>query len=183
MKEETDGGEHRRKSCRVRQTRLLSLEKAESGFLPQKALRHFPQAGQKKIVHILPIKTWTLLVEVRNTLWWKFATFLHTHLRNTRLEENRFFCERSSLLRRDTTTNVVTSSGAMTTRGQKRRRGARDSLWDLVVKCDDICFKHILPRLNGTDVKFLYGVNSETRKLIKRSSRAGDLEKGFRVYE
>ena len=48
MKEETDGGEHRRKSCRVRQTRLLSLEKAESGFLPQKALRHFPQAGQKK---------------------------------------------------------------------------------------------------------------------------------------
>jgi hypothetical protein len=53
----------------------------------------------------------------------------------------------------------------------------------LVVKCDDICFKHILPRLNGTDVKFLYGVNSETRKLIKRSSRAGDLEKGFRVYE
>ena len=86
-------------------------------------------------------------------------------------------------MRRDTTTNVVTSSGAMTTRGQKRRRGARDSLWDLVVKCDDICFKHILPRLNGTDVKFLYGVNTETRKLIKRSSRAGDLEKGFRVYE
>ena len=42
---------------------------------------------------------------------------------------------------------------------------------------DDICFKHILPRLNGTDVKFLYGVNSETRKLIKRSSRAGDLER------
>ena len=73
--------------------------------------------------------------------------------------------------------NVVTSCGAMTT------RGARDSLRDLVVKCDDICFKHILPRLNGTDVKFLYGVNSETRKLIKRSSRAGDLEKGFRVYE
>ena len=27
-----------------------------------------------------------------------------------------------------------------------------------------------------TDVKFLYEVNSETRKLIKRSSRAGDLE-------
>jgi len=51
------------------------------------------------------------------------------------------------------------------------------------VNDDDICFKHILPRLNATDVKFLYGVNSETRKLIKRSSRAGDLEKGFKVKE
>ena len=48
---------------------------------------------------------------------------------------------------------------------------------------DDICFKHILPRLNATDVKFLYGVNTETRKLIKRSSRAGDLKKRFRVNE
>jgi len=75
------------------------------------------------------------------------------------------------------------SSGAMTTRAQKRRRGARDSLWDLVVKCDDICFKHILPRLNATDVKFLYGVNGETRKLIKRSTRADDLEKEFKIEE
>ena len=57
------------------------------------------------------------------------------------------------------------------TRAQKRRMGERDSLWDLIVKNDDICFKHILPRLNSNDVKFLYGVNTETRKLIKRSSR------------
>ena len=48
---------------------------------------------------------------------------------------------------------------------------------------DDICFKHILPRLNGSDVKFLYGVNSETRKLIERSSREGELKKGFKVRE
>jgi len=61
--------------------------------------------------------------------------------------------------------------------------GERDSLWDVVVKWDDICFKHILPRLNRTDVKFLYGVNSETRKLIKRSSRAGDLKWRFEVSE
>ena len=52
--------------------------------------------------------------------------------------------------------------------------GQRDSLWGVVVKWDDVCFKHILPRLNSTDVKFLYGVNTETRKLIKRSSRAED---------
>ena len=48
---------------------------------------------------------------------------------------------------------------------------------------DDICFKHILPRLNLNDVKFLYGVNSETRKLIKRSSRKGELKEKFKVEE
>ena len=68
----------------------------------------------------------------------------------------------------------------MKTRAQKRRIGERD-LWSLIVKCDDICFQHILPRLNSNDVKFLYEVNTETRKLIKRSSRAGDLKKKFRV--
>ena len=74
------------------------------------------------------------------------------------------------------------SSGVITTRAQKRRTGERD-VWDLIVNDDDICFQHILPRLNSTDVKFLYGVNTETRKLIKRSSRAGDLKKKFKVQE
>ena len=60
--------------------------------------------------------------------------------------------------------------------------GERD-LWGFVVNDDDICFQHILPRLNGTDVKFLYEVNSETRKLVKRSTRAGDLKKRFKVNE
>jgi hypothetical protein len=62
----------------------------------------------------------------------------------------------------------------------------RDSfllLWDVVVKCDDICFTHILPRLNRNDVKFLHGVNTETRALVKRSSRAGDLKKKFWIEE
>ncbi|CAL6323229.1 unnamed protein product [Bathycoccus prasinos] len=70
----------------------------------------------------------------------------------------------------------------VTTRAQKRRIGERN-LWSLIVKCDDICFTHVLPRLNATDVKFLYGVNKETRKLVKRSTRAGDLKKGFKVRE
>ena len=71
------------------------------------------------------------------------------------------------------------------TRARKRKvESQRDSfLWDVVVNNDDICFKHILPRLNGTDVKFLYGVNTETRKLIERSSRKGELKKRFRVSE
>jgi hypothetical protein len=50
-------------------------------------------------------------------------------------------------------------------------------------ECRDIVEKHILPRLNRTDVKFLYDVNTETRKLIKRSSRAGDLKERFDVRE
>ena len=57
------------------------------------------------------------------------------------------------------------------------------SLWDVIVKCDDICFTHILPRLNGTDLKFLYGVNGETRALVKRSSRKRELKKKYKVSE
>ena len=77
------------------------------------------------------------------------------------------------------------SSGAVPTRLGKRKVGRRDSLlWDLIVNNnDDICFTHIIPRLNGTDLKFFYEVNEETRALIKRSSRKGDLKKGFRVRE
>jgi hypothetical protein len=74
------------------------------------------------------------------------------------------------------------SATGVTTRGQKRRIGQRD-VWDLIVNDDDICFKHILPRLNSNDVKFLYGVNGETRKLIKRSSRKRELKKKFLIDE
>ena len=70
----------------------------------------------------------------------------------------------------------------VTTRAQKRRIGQRD-LWDVIVNNDDICFKHILPRLNGTDIKFLYGVNTETRALIQRSSRKEELEEAFKIAE
>ena len=73
-------------------------------------------------------------------------------------------------------------SSGVTTRAQKRRIGERE-VWSLIVNDDDICFQHILPRLNRTDVKFLYEVNTETRKLIKRSSREGDLKKKFKVEE
>ena len=64
-----------------------------------------------------------------------------------------------------------------------------DALWRLFRNagafsggvCRDVVEKHVLPRLNSNDVKFLYGVNTETRALIKRSSRKGELKKGFRV--
>ncbi len=57
------------------------------------------------------------------------------------------------------------------------------SLWEVIVKCDDICFTHVLPRLNRTDLKFLDRVNTETRKLIKRSTRERDLKEKFKVQE
>ena len=75
------------------------------------------------------------------------------------------------------------SGEGVVTRARKRKVGERDSLRDLIVNNDDISFTHIIPRLNSTDVKFLYGVNSETRKLIKRSSRASDLKKRFQIEE
>ena len=64
----------------------------------------------------------------------------------------------------------------------KRKLGQRD-LWDVIVNNDDVCFEHILPRLNGTDIKFLYDVNTETRALIKRSSRKKELKIRFKVSE
>ena len=49
--------------------------------------------------------------------------------------------------------------------------------------CRDIVEKHVMCKLNGTDLKFLYGVNTETRKLVKRSSRKGELKKKFKDEE
>ena len=65
----------------------------------------------------------------------------------------------------------------------KLRETRYQNLWDLIVNNDDICFKHVLPRLNPTDLKFLYEVNTETRALVKRSSRKRELKKTFKVEE
>ena len=78
---------------------------------------------------------------------------------------------------------MMMSGEGVVTRSRKRKVGQRDSLWDLIVNNDDICFTHILPRLDLNDVKFLYEVNSETRKLVKRSSRERDLKKTFDIDE
>ena len=86
--------------------------------------------------------------------------------------------------RKNNTQSITSSSGeGVVTRMRKMEVSQRDSLWDVVVKWDDICFKHILPRLNATDLKFFYDVNTETRKLIKRSSRKGELKERFKVNE
>ena len=84
----------------------------------------------------------------------------------------------------------MSCSGEVTTRARTKKRDTAEerdsfasSLWELIVKCDDVSFQHILPRLNSNDIKFLYGVNKETRKLIKRSSREGELKERFKVRE
>jgi hypothetical protein len=64
-----------------------------------------------------------------------------------------------------------------------KRKDDPSELWDVIVNNDDVCFEHILPKLNVTDVKFLYGVNTETRALVKRSSRKDDLMRRFKVEE
>ena len=49
--------------------------------------------------------------------------------------------------------------------------------------CRDIVEKHVMCKLNGTDLKFFYDVNTETRKLVNRSSRKWDLKEKFRIKE
>ena len=78
-------------------------------------------------------------------------------------------------------------SNKITTRQVKKRRVAeRDHpLWELVVNNDDISLTHIVPKLNVTDVKFLYEANKASRALIKRSSREvkSHIRKKFRIKE
>jgi len=50
--------------------------------------------------------------------------------------------------------------------------------------CRDVVEKHVISRLNQTDVKFLYDVNGETRELIKRATRSGmKLAEKFKIEE
>jgi len=57
-------------------------------------------------------------------------------------------------------------------------------LWTgLVLHHKDIFVSHVISKLNTNDIKFLYEVHSETRKLIKRSSRARNLKEKFIIEE
>jgi hypothetical protein len=74
-------------------------------------------------------------------------------------------------------------SGATTRSKERKLKGQRD-LWNVIVtNTEYICFGHILPKLNRSDVKFLYGVNRETRALIKRSFRKYDVRMPFNIDE
>ena len=54
-----------------------------------------------------------------------------------------------------------------------------NKLWQIVTDHSDIFDTHIVPKLNGNDVKFFYDVNTESRAVIKRSS--GRLPDTFKI--
>ena len=54
-------------------------------------------------------------------------------------------------------------------------------LWRIVTDHLDIFDGHILPKLNGNEVKFFYDVNTESRAAIKRSSAR--LPNAFKIRE
>ena len=51
----------------------------------------------------------------------------------------------------------------------KRVKSDNGLLWRLVTDHPDICDMHVVPKLNGNDVKFFYDVNTESRAAVKRS--------------
>ena len=77
----------------------------------------------------------------------------------------------SSLLKRATTMPKKRRSSqnveAATT--AKRVKSDNGLLWRLVTDHPDIFDTHVVPKLNGNDVKFFYDVNSESRSAVKRS--------------
>ena len=52
----------------------------------------------------------------------------------------------------------------------KRVKNDNRLLWRLVTDHPDIFDTHVVPKLNGNDVKFFYDVNSESRGAVKRSN-------------
>ena len=52
---------------------------------------------------------------------------------------------------------------------QARPTSDNGLLWRLVTDHPDIFDTHVVPKLNGNDVKFFYDVNSESRSAVKRS--------------
>jgi hypothetical protein len=105
----------------------------------------------------------------------------HSNAPNTKITCEKKKKEERKEERREETVGFVNSEA--TTRVEELRADERDDLWDVIVNNDDVCFKCILPRLSGIDIKFLYEVNTETRALIKRSSREGELRTAFKVSE
>ena len=61
----------------------------------------------------------------------------------------------------------------MSKKKKRRREKMEDNdnglLWRIVKDHPDIFDTHVVPKLNGNDVKFFYDVNTESRRAIKRS--------------
>jgi hypothetical protein len=74
----------------------------------------------------------------------------------------------------------VTISGegvAMMTRGRKRKVGQRDSLWDLIVKCDDVCFTHSASEIEFDGFEILVRGEWRNEKVGEEILSRGRVEK------
>jgi len=54
-------------------------------------------------------------------------------------------------------------------------------IWKFMVDYPDVFEKHVLTKLNGTDIKFFYGTNTDTRLAIKRANI--ELQRKFKIEE
>ena len=68
-----------------------------------------------------------------------------------------------------------------TTTAERVNNNDNGLLWRIVKDHPDIFDTHIVPKLNGNDVKFFYDVNSESRRAIKRSGV--QLRKAFKIRD
>ena len=74
--------------------------------------------------------------------------------------------------KKPTTTTTIT-------RVNSERDG--NELWQIVTDHPDIFDRHVVPKLNGNDVKFFYDVNTESRAAIQRSGAR--LPDAFKIGE
>ena len=75
--------------------------------------------------------------------------------------------QKSRRKKKKTPTPTPTTTTTTSTRVNSERRG--NELWQIVTDHPDIFDTHVVPKLNGNDVKFFYDVNSESRSAVKRS--------------
>jgi hypothetical protein len=54
-------------------------------------------------------------------------------------------------------------------------------IWKLITDYSDVFEKHVLTKLNGSDIKFFYGTNTDTRLAIKRAKI--ELQNEFKIEE
>ena len=74
---------------------------------------------------------------------------------------------------------TMMSGEGVVTRSRKRKVAQRDSLWDLIVNNDDICFTHILPRLDLTDLRILVRSEYGDEKVDQEIISQGELKETF----
>ena len=87
--------------------------------------------------------------------------------------------KQKSRRKKKTTPTTTPTRTTTSTRVNSERRG--NELWQIVTDHPDIFDTHVVPKLNGNDVKFFYDVNTESRAAIQRSGAR--LPDAFKIGE